>query len=154
MKLRWVLLLVVVVAGAGLSYRAVNPGRDRDTDSLDEPPKDKRQASGENTSKKKTGAVVKKKAAELGEEKKPADEYRLPDDSGGRLVSRVTGPPARLPEAKQVAPLRRPAPRSVEDPSLPLPPQEVLLPRLPATASRRPARPELVVPEPLFGLEE
>jgi hypothetical protein len=87
-------------------------------------------------------------------QKASTDDFRLPDDPGGRLVLRVLAPTEKLPALDRHRQRSHPVPRSLVHPALPLTPQEVSLPRLPETSLLRTPPPQLVPPEPLFGLEE
>ncbi len=98
----------------------------------------------------RTGAgarpVVRAKAPES-----PPAEFRLPDDKGGQLVSRLLAPPARLPAERTNAPRSRRVPNAVASPTLPPAAQVGTLPRL-APERRRPTPgPFLLAPEPPLG---
>lgn len=146
MKLRWALLLILVVAGGSLPF-ALSGCRD------DKPS----EGAGGDDGKKGGGLAAadtprKGKTDDSKGETRSAIDFRLPDDPGGKLVGRVIAPPERLPE-KKPEPRRKPSPKGLDNPSLPLPPQEVSLPRLPESPLRPPL-PRVVTPEPLFGIEE
>jgi len=94
-----------------------------------------------------------KKADEKPQERTAAAEYRLPDDAGGKLVSRLVEPTQRPPERESRKSRLSKTPTRIDNPHAPLPPQVASLPRLP-DAPRRPLLPQVVAPEPLFGMEE
>src|SRR6266511_3905780 len=118
MTLRQILVLTLLAGVISLPFTMSACGnRSGSADSRDEPKKDPPDDLG-------------KKPASDSKEEKSAD-FLLPNDPGGKLVSRVLAPTERLPALDRRGPRTRPAPRGVENPKVPLPPQVVSLPRLP-----------------------
>ncbi len=149
MKLRVALLLMVVVVGSSLPFSLSGCGRQKESlDSADEAKKKARQVALDAPSKKKDDPKSEepKQAA--------AGDFVLPDDPGGRLVSRVLAPPDFLPAVKGTKQPAKPAPRAIENPVVPLPLQVASLPRWNENGPRHPLVPHMIAPEPLFGVEE
>ncbi len=69
--------------------------------------------------------------------------FRFPDDKGGRMLAQVLPPhhAAGADESVGAGPRRRPASPALEQPSLPLPPNQGQVPRLPAGRQGPPLRP-------------
>jgi hypothetical protein len=106
------------------------------------------------------GRVVRAKAEEApekGEAKKDeaGDGFRFPDDKGGRLLAKELPPPERAPRAEESAtPAPRPLPGApgLEQPAVPLPPNQGQVPRLPSRRQGPPLRPRPLPDElPLTG---
>jgi hypothetical protein len=75
------------------------------------------------------------------ESKEGADPFRFPDDRAGQLLSKTLPPSEKSPAAHDApAPRHLPPPAHLDKPSLPLPPTQADMPRLPAgkTTSLRP----------------
>src|SRR5262245_48966517 len=83
-----------------------------------------------------------RKADERQQERTVAAEYRLPDDAGGKLVSRLVEPTQRPLDRESRKPRLSKTPSKIDSPSAPLPPQVTALPRLP-DAPRRPLLPQV-----------
>jgi hypothetical protein len=147
MTMRRSVLLMLGLAAVGVSLPLGLSACGQPPDASEE-----RQESKKDDRKEAPPAEARKADQAKEKEPRPAD-FRLPDDSGGRLVLRVLTPPDRPPDREGSKPRPRRSPRAVENPNPPLPPQVASLPRLPEAGLRKPL-PQLVAPEPLFGLEE
>ncbi len=79
-----------------------------------------------------------------------ADGFRFPDDRGGAMLARRLPPSGQVApaEAPSTGPRRLPVPSALESPSVPLPPNQGLVPRLPAGKDRTPPRPRPLAEEP------
>jgi hypothetical protein len=150
MKLRLTLLLTLVAGGGTLWFTLLGCGGQRETPGTGE---EARKKTGEVSGEKPAGKDAETKKSDS-EPAPVAESFRFPDDPGGRVVARVLAPPEFLPVNKQQTQRTKPAPRSLEHPSVPLPQQIASLPRLNEGKLGRPPLPQLVTPEPLLGIEE
>jgi hypothetical protein len=144
MKLRLTLLVLLIAGGGTLGFTLLGCGGQKETPDT--------RADDE----KKPGKAEEKASVKDGEPKPVvgAEEFRFPDDPGGRLVARVLTPPAVLPSSREKTQRTKPAPRSIDNPAPSLPQQFASLLRLDVGKLGRPPQPQLIAPEPLFGIEE
>jgi hypothetical protein len=150
MKLRLTLLLTLVAGGGTLWFTLLGRGgQDETPNSRGEEKKPGQQVADDKTPSK-DGEAKKSDSQPAA----AAGDFRFPDDPGGRLVSRVLAPPEFLPANREKTQRTKPAPRAIDNPPVPLPQQIASLPRLNEGKLGRPPLPQLVTPEPLFGIEE
>ena len=148
MKSRWALLLILVASGVTLPFVLSACGDPKPAANAGQEAK-KKDPAPEPTAPNKDVENPKK----VEKEQSPAEEFRLPNDPGGKLVLRTLSPPEMLPREREKLKMK-PAPRAIENPSLPLTPQVASLPRLGNPSPGRPLFPQTVAPEALFGHEE
>lgn len=157
MTYRLFALLLLVAAGVALpvTLSACNgPSKSVIADATPKKPAEEKPAEEKPAPAPEPAPAPVQKAEEKKTEPEPRAEYKLPDDAGGKLVARLVEPTQRPPERETMKPRSTRTSRAIDNPTVPLPDQVASLPRLPDPLPRQPVQPQLIAPEPLFGVEE
>jgi hypothetical protein len=100
-------------------------------------------------------AQAEEQTAREAKKDETGDGFRFPDDKGGRLLAKELPPRERVPVAEEgatPAPRHLPGAPGLEQPAVPLPPNQGQVPRLPSQRKGPPLRPRPLPDElPLTG---